>query len=743
MERFYGFDLGDAESAVARLSKEEPQDGAGRLPQPAAGGEPSPEAEEALLQENDTHTMSDALRRGELTAEEYDTLQQPEPAAESKNTRQGAKGRQTAGAAAVTAAARKGRQLPEAKGTGEKAKKAFAGRNRRVPEVITVAGAKSFITAYATLTSGELVIGENACFTADAVRRKIRFKSRFLTDQASHADVKSFAAGVLAGLIGSGELIQGEDCCFYIGCPAGWDRNTREQYRQIFESTGYPPVRIVSESRAAMVSACQSKHLQVGYDILSRPVLVIDIGSSTTDFAYICGGHEVQMQTAGEVMLGGGIMDETLLEEAVASSSAPEKIRKIFEESEPWKNYCEFAARRLKEKYYSDPEYFRDHDCAETVMIYYRGRERMTIRMSAEMADRLENKPVKSLSGKSFYEVFHKSLINIREEITGEQPELVFLTGGVSKLPSVRDWCMEVFPDSVIISGAEPEFSVARGLAWSGKIDDELRAFREELEELKRSTAVEDIVGRHIRLLYRNVVDALVGPIMEYAAIPVFDRWRNGQIKRLSDTDGEMQQEIEAWLRTDEARELLGKVITRWLKPMADQLEEYTVPICVRHNVPYTALSLKSFFAATDIDIQVNAKDVFAVEEVTLMIDSLISIFVGLLCGGSGIALISSGPTGIIAGIIASLLVLLLGKHKMENALLKMNLPKPVRKLVPKNAFRSRMQSVSDNVRERVFESLNKERNEEITARLVDEISQQIEQCLTRMAEVVEIPLGS
>lgn len=130
------------------------------------------------------------------------------------------------------------------------------------PEMLTVVGEQSFITAYAQLQSGELLIGEKACYADSVVKRKLRFKSRFLSDRGVAADVKSFAAGVLGELYGSGDLIRNEDCSFYIGCPAGWDRNTREHYREIFESAGYPPAKIISESRAAMVSACQSRHLQ-------------------------------------------------------------------------------------------------------------------------------------------------------------------------------------------------------------------------------------------------------------------------------------------------------------------------------------------------------------------------------------------------------------------------------------------------------------------------------------------------
>ena len=67
-----------------------------------------------------------------------------------------------------------------------------------VPRIITVGEAGSFVTAYARLRNGALVIGEAACYNPEAVERKIRFKSRFLRDPDSRRDVKSFAAGVWA-----------------------------------------------------------------------------------------------------------------------------------------------------------------------------------------------------------------------------------------------------------------------------------------------------------------------------------------------------------------------------------------------------------------------------------------------------------------------------------------------------------------------------------------------------------------
>ena len=615
--------------------------------------------------------------------------------------------------------------------------------NPDVTEILPVREAKSFITAYALLPDGGILIGESACYAPKAADREIRFKSRFLTDPDSRTAIRRFAAGVLGELYGAGQLIKNEDCSFYIGCPAGWDRSAREDYRAIFEEVGCPPLRIISESRAALVNACRSKYLQVGYDILAKPVLVIDIGSSTTDLAYISAGHEVELKTAGEVVLGGGVMDEILLEEGIRASGRADRIRKVFEESRPWKSYCEFAARRLKEKYFSDEAYFSEHPCTESVQIRAGGLPlKLRLSLDKETAERLVEQKTDHLGGRSFRQVFTESLKDAKEKTGEPGPELIFLTGGVSKMPVIKTWVREIFPDSVVITGTDPEFAVAKGLAFCGQIDEELRAFKADLAELVSSTKVEEVVNSHITELYRAMVDVLVEPVLENAALPVFDRWRSGEIARLKEVDGILENEIRSYLTTSEVREMLIKPVTDWLRPVARDIEAYTVPICVRHNVPYSSLSLSSYLSVSDLAIRVEAKDIFAVEEITWIIDTLVSVLVGLLCGGGGIALVESGAPGIIVGAFLSLVVLVLGKDKMEQALLGIEIPKTVRRLVGKNAFRNRIGKTGEEIRASFYRSLEEEKNEEITGRMAAEISDQIELCLTKMAEVVEVPLA-
>ena len=66
---------------------------------------------------------------------------------------------------------------------------------------------------------------------------------------------------------------------------------------------------------------------------------------------------------------------------------------------------------------------------------------------------------------------------------------------------------------------------------------------------------------------------------------------------------------------------------------------------------------------------------------------------------------------------------------------------KPMRRLVPRAHFEARIGKLTEEIKAGFYNNLEREKNAEITARMAAEISQQIEQCLCKMAEVVEIPL--
>lgn len=692
-------------------------------------------------------------------------------------------------------------------GDGESAIARVGGGESRLPRIVEVDGKKIVITVWAVMRNGEVRIGDNAARSASAaVRSAARFKRRFLDAQSdSAALIRDFSARVFESLRGSGAMVGGERSnSVYVGCPAGWDAAARERYQRIFETLGFPSPRVVSESRAVMVGAVQSNSVRDYVDLRTKSVLVVDIGSSTTDFAYIDKGKEAEIHTGGEVALGGGIMDEVLLNACVDASNNAAVLRRVLSQSESWRVDCELRARHLKEKYYSmSPEERGETDCSESLLITYDEPVILDLFMDEAMARRLTEEPCEQLRGRSFRQVFCAGLREVRDSIGERQPELLFLTGGVSKMDEIKSWCREVFPDAVIYTDTEPEFSVARGLAWCGRIDDDLAHFRTDVEALIESNVVEEIISGKLNSLYRSVLEHLLDPLMEQAVKPVLLEWKNGDIRRLNDMEKVLQERIKLYLYSESAKECLFEPITDWLMEVSEALEEHTSPICRKYHVPERSLGISSALSASDFHIleKIDARNVLAGDSLTwtaLLVDSVISIIVAMLCGGGGIVLISEGPVGMFIGFILSFLVLLtshaMGKKAIDDKLMSMDLPLTVRRLVlsgsrlkfegpklglfdavgklfssgeedkpteekegsrthllPRIRFSNqtgiserRMQEIRSRIRTSCESILSDSNNEELKAlndRMSREISSQIEQRLKELAEQVEIPL--
>lgn len=687
-------------------------------------------------------------------------------------------------------------------GDGESTVARVRGEGQSSPEVVPVDGSRVLLTAWALMKNGELRIGERAAKSAAAaLRSAARFKGRFLDEQSDSAGlIRDFSSRVFESLRAEGSLSGGDKSnSVYIGCPAGWDKAARERYLAIFETLGVPAPRVISESRAVMVGAIQSNSVRDYIDLRSKTVLVVDVGSSTTDFAYIKKGKEAEIRTGGEVRLGGGVMDETLLEACVDASPRAAAIRKVFAASDSWRVDCELRARRLKERYYAASGRPEEREAqSEALMIRYDEPLLLDLVMDRAMSARLTDRPCRALDGSSFREVFCAGLREVRDAIGDEPPELLFLTGGVSRMSEIRAWCAEVFPQAVIYVDAEPEFSVAKGLAWCGRIDDELGRFRAEVDELIGSDTIENIVLQHLRSLYASVLDQLLDPLLDKAVRPVLLDWREGRLETLASTEEALRESIKVYLHSEEARQLLYGPVSDWMGRVSEDLEAYTSPICRRWHVPDHSLKISSRLAASDLHIleKVDARSVFAGDTLAgaaFFVESVISVIVGLLCGGSGMALIAEGPVGIAIGIISSLLLFavgrLLGKDAVDEKIMNMNLPLFLRRaalaeilpkieapklqlpdllkkaenkgekkdeglklrLLPRLRWPEagdiparRMRVIRRKVKSGYEELLASENDESVKAlntRMCREITEQIEARLKELAEQVEIPL--
>lgn len=621
-------------------------------------------------------------------------------------------------------------------GDGESAIAAFEQGSGIEPVILPVGGSRSFLSAVGML-NGEIVVGERAYTDALADGLSVRFKSRFTYDPARNEDIVRFVRGTVRDLQENG-LLHPEDA-FVVGCPAGWNATARARYRELLMRAGLREPQVISESRAAFLYAKYAKTVALDIDVLSKTALVIDIGSSTLDFAYIVGGRETGVGTFGDIALGGGILDEELLRLCVEQSRDKDAIRRVFQESRSWYSYCEIEARRLKEEYYTrlldDPS----TSVKKVVRICYDGVQKLTLKLDGDLARQLTEKSLNALQGRSFTQAVQDALDHAVRLTADDPPCLVLLTGGASRMPFFRQLCREAFRDAAAVCCPEPEFSIAKGLSYAGWIDSNLREFRKAIEKEITEERVAYTARKAMPQLIPPVTEALVDLLIEEAAVPVVTDWQKGRIGTMEEMDAQLKQRVTEVLDSPMARDALTPALRSWLDEVGTQLQALVDPICDRYEVPRKEMALNLTAVSSGPEkLPLDAKGLTGMNLIGALMTVIVSVLLGLLCGGSGVALIAAGPLGFLAGALLGTAVSLFGMDAISGAMMKANLPLLLRKRNLVKHLRS------DSTRKKLRDALEKELSSPDSAfqqQVVTGFSRSFKTYLNGIAQAAEIPI--
>ena len=80
-------------------------------------------------------------------------------------------------------------------------------------------------------------------------------------------------------------------------------------------------------------------------------------------------------------------------------------------------------------------------------------------------------------------------------------PEVVILTGGASRMAFFQQACREAFADALVVLCPEPECSIARGLAYAGRVDERLSLFRREVASIAHGERLSMAVNASARAI--------------------------------------------------------------------------------------------------------------------------------------------------------------------------------------------------------------------------------------------------
>lgn len=604
------------------------------------------------------------------------------------------------------------------------------------PIILPVHGRNSFITALARY-DGHPVVGALASDNPQAEDLRVCFKRNFRTNSDFvNQTVAAFAKGVLTALQDHSvvrHIMETEDVSFIVGCPADWADSDRTRYASLLMDAGLSNVRIVPESRAAFLSASTAEEDETLRRALMDCALVIDLGSSTMDLAYVCDGREYAVSTMG-VQLGGGMLDELLLERAIDALCAEEAelVREILREKSAWKSRMMLSARRLKEQFFT---LGTGEELTRRETIFCEGRHVLNLTISAAIVEELCERPSPLLEGESFRSRMMNCLLMAQQMTAQRPPKVVLLTGGASRMTFFQQLCRETFPDSVLHVSATPEFDIARGLAYAGHVDEMVRRLKADAAAYVESDAVEQKVQSAMSALTEQLSAAMARQLTDSVLVPEYRKWRQGETATLGDMEDACQKRAESLLMSPEWSAALSEVVSPWLDNILMDVQRNLNRLCEQYGVDVQRLQIRQAMVTTST---LPMRDNLPMPEMPLMevlLDIIVAMMAANLCGGGGIALIASGPVGLVIGAAIGLIAMFVSRpalDKLTRPLMRqMNIPKLLRKTANEQRLLSdsNQKKMAQTIRDALAE------DEALQVGLCTQIGQCIDSAILRLTE--------
>lgn len=619
-------------------------------------------------------------------------------------------------------------------GHGESAvARGIAGSNTE-PSILEVAGYSVLKTVVSIDTNGQVRIGE-AALRNTPTNAFIRFKSRNFSLSNIREPIQLFAKGVVDNLLEGDKIKGGDETCIIVGCPSGWSPSDREAYETLLKNAGLLNIRIIAESRAAFLHSRESQEIKLTDEQLKGNVLIIDIGSSTTDLTAVSGFREFQIDF-GDVDLGAGLIDETIFLELLATQIDRETLEKAFSENPTHKISCELRCRQAKEQYFnleaddvSDPYVADGYRLPGTRLMF-------DIDLNKKVMDRILSKKLDKLNGNTWKGAFEEYLKESKKRLDKDimQPDLILMTGGPSRMKFVREATKSVFEKSRVESGMQPQYAIAKGLAWAGRLDHKVQKFLRKIEEAEPE--IRRIVDHRIEELYDLIVTLVVDSLSEIM-LGQYSKWRDCTIDTLRDVENDGEKEALKYFKGVEFERKLAVVVRNWLdKNVLEEIEQLTRDICEQHGVPSRALELtRRGSIEWKGGNQVSATNMIGMDDVGGAVILIVGIVAAVLAGGAGTALVMGGPIGWIIGLIIGLFAGAMGWEVVTNWVKDTSLPCFSRKAFPdKDSMSEKMENKKPELREGVLESLEKA---EVNENIANEVTKSLLHQLKKAADSV------
>src|SRR5262249_12720966 len=296
----------------------------------------------------------------------------------------------------------------------------------------------------------------------------------------------------------------------------------------------------------------------------------------------------------GHNELGAGLLDEAIMSRVLASHEKKEDLEALFVQY-PWvQAQCELGCRKVKEMYFSKEEKWIDEPASNTVRIRTEKPIHFDVEVMRQDMEDVLRTPLSALDNRNWVDAFRNALGFAKEKTKDNPPRLILLTGGASRMGFTLKLCEDVFPDARVLRSAEPEFTIAKGLAWAGRVDIKSRAFRDEVEGLLDSGKIQETVKKNRPPLLSSLAEVLSEKMPDQFVLPAFYDWRDGKIPTLAALEPAVEGRLKDWLESADGKQSLAPSVINWFENLRPEVEKLTNPICDKYHIQRSALGLPS-----------------------------------------------------------------------------------------------------------------------------------------------------
>ncbi|HHM04926.1 MAG TPA: hypothetical protein ENJ19_04175 [Gammaproteobacteria bacterium] len=583
-------------------------------------------------------------------------------------------------------------------------------------------GLKVIPTAVGSGRGGQTVIGDET-FQRGVSTVYQQFKSPYLDDPAVAGPLAAFLTEAVKRLRDNHSTIAFDDTTLLVfGCPSAWSARQRKSYSDFLgRQVGRAQHMLVAESRAALITVKEEGHLKE--DELREPILIIDMGSSTTDFTFVRDLAPVELAIGADRPLGAATIERELLRQTLARAPDRSAIEAWWQQAPAELQRTLWEFRKAKEDYFRDEAAYAQGETLPLALTYRPG-ESARLRLEAELTaadfQAAIDTPVadlgpRPLAWRARFQADVGTAKATIQGLNGGPPRIIILTGGASRMGFVRHIVEQHFAAPTAVRTAPaPEHAIAIGLALAGSIRYRTQSFLDEVARLIDSGQISHTIESTLADFAQAFAHAVTESATERFILPEFLAWRRAPEGRLRDVAARVSARMQHWQDSAEGRHHMLRALTPWYKQLEDRLHELTSPLCLHYrlaadvlDLPKDAISPTHAEAATDPDALLFG-DVRLIMSAVL---ATVSFVTGSVLFGTGTAILL--PTGHLAPVLAGLFMWLLSEAAKEwviDQMMDMTLPRLLRRLYPEawlvRSVRGRAAETEEHIRSEIIRSL-------------------------------------